>query len=66
MGSRRKAINSSVLVLSALAARTAWATDLEFDNTASDGQSYIGSYSDPTDPLSTYGTDVNYGSATDR
>jgi hypothetical protein len=64
MGSRRKAINSSVLVLSALAARTAWATDLEFDNTASDGQSYVGSYSDPTDPLSTYGTDVNFGSAT--
>jgi hypothetical protein len=46
------------------AAGTASATVLTFDNTRSDGLAYTGFYSDSSDPLSTYGSNVNYGAAT--
>jgi hypothetical protein len=64
MVSRRTAINGSILALCAIAAAPTSATVLTFNNSRSDGQKYVGSYSDPTDPLSTYGTAVNFGTAT--
>ncbi len=64
MVSRRKVINGSILALSAIAAAPTFATNLTFNNVRSDGKAYTGFYSNPSDPLSTYGTDVNFGSAT--
>src|SRR5579872_6396772 len=64
MVSRRRAINGSILTLSVIAARPVLATELTFNNSRSDGQLYVGNYSDPTDPLSTYGSNVDFGAAT--
>ncbi len=63
MVSRRTAINGSILALSAIAAAPTFATNLVFNNSRSDGKTYVGFYSNSSDPLSTYGTDVNFGSA---
>jgi len=59
-----KVIPALALASAVFAAGRASATNLTFNNVRSDGQSYVGSYSDPTDPLSTYGSNVNFGAAT--
>src|SRR5580658_5636721 len=64
MRSRRKAIHRSIFAMSALGAGHACATVLTFNNSRSDGQLYVGNYSNPSDPISTYGSNVNFGSAT--
>jgi hypothetical protein len=64
MISRRKAIKRSVLAIGAISASQASATVLTFNNSRSDGQLYVGNYSNPSDPISTYGSNVNFGSAT--
>src|SRR5579872_3788771 len=64
MVSRRTAIRGSILAVSVIAVRPVAATNLTFNNSRSDGKLYVGNYSDPTDPLSTYGSNVNFGTAT--
>ncbi len=60
MSHRRKVAQALLLASGILAADKASATILTFNNTTG-GASYAGSYSNPSDPLSTYGTDVNFG-----
>ncbi len=57
---RRKVAQALLLASGVLAADKASATILTFNNTTG-GASYAGSYSSPSDPLSGYGTDVNFG-----
>jgi len=60
----RKAICGLLLAVGAIGARPASATILTFNNVRSDGKLYTGFYSDPTDPLSSYGSNVSFGAAT--
>jgi hypothetical protein len=61
MSYRRKTAQALALASGLALASTACATNLVFNNTRSDGQTYVGLYSNSSDPVSTYGTDVDFG-----
>jgi hypothetical protein len=63
MSHRRKMAQALLLASGMLVAGKASATILTFNNTTG-GASYVGTYSNPSDPLSGYGTDVNFGANT--